>query len=541
MIGRKSMTRFRVAVTTGMAAGLCLLAAVSGCSLTPKNGGTDAGKKKVLVVMLDGLRADILENGAMPNLRRLMDGKWQPGYGCRWSLTARTVPDAKPSSAANHTSIATGATPTKTGIFYNGMTRKGNFKKWPTFLSRIAGAFPEAKTAFAFSWDEDKFVGPDPKVEFHHATDAENAERIPAALAAADGPDATLYFIDVTDHSGHVAGFYPYSHMYLEGAHTVDGYVGRALDAIASRKTFEDEDWLVVVTSDHGGYSRVHGIWGGHCTTIPFLVVSKGGETGELAGRPANYDAAALALEHFGLYGESLGIDGRPLPAEGGMLPARGTAKKPVAHFKFEPKKPAVNALAGGLEPLTAPDGSTAVKGSENLEYENGDNFTVAFWAKMDKPAGRDPAIVANKDWTSGLNPGVAITAGTKTDWVKKPGICLNAALPGKKRIDMGTYDIDYVKWCFYAATKTPDGKVEFYQGGRDGRLYWMAETAKKLELASGMPWRIKQDGTGKYPEAFAGEIREFALWTRSLHRDDIRKLYEAGRNGVDMQEALAK
>ena len=46
---------------------------------------------KALVVMLDGFRADAVENACAPNMQRLVAGKWQPGYGCAWSFTAKTV------------------------------------------------------------------------------------------------------------------------------------------------------------------------------------------------------------------------------------------------------------------------------------------------------------------------------------------------------------------------------------------------------------------------------------------------------------------
>ena len=50
---------------------------------------------KALVIMLDGLRADAVENVAgAANLRMLRDGAWRPEYGCAWSLTANTILDA---------------------------------------------------------------------------------------------------------------------------------------------------------------------------------------------------------------------------------------------------------------------------------------------------------------------------------------------------------------------------------------------------------------------------------------------------------------
>ena len=60
-------------------------------------------KPKALVIMLDGMRADSIENVYTPNLRMLRDGKWQPGYKCAWSLSAHTIYDAITVSGPNHT------------------------------------------------------------------------------------------------------------------------------------------------------------------------------------------------------------------------------------------------------------------------------------------------------------------------------------------------------------------------------------------------------------------------------------------------------
>ena len=65
-------------------------------------------KPKALMIMVDGMRADVMENAPMTNLLRLRDGRWQKGYrGCS-SITGHTLYDARPSSAANHAAIATG-------------------------------------------------------------------------------------------------------------------------------------------------------------------------------------------------------------------------------------------------------------------------------------------------------------------------------------------------------------------------------------------------------------------------------------------------
>ena len=40
-----------------------------------------------LMVMFDGLRADAIESGEMPNLTALRNGTWQTGYNAAWTVT----------------------------------------------------------------------------------------------------------------------------------------------------------------------------------------------------------------------------------------------------------------------------------------------------------------------------------------------------------------------------------------------------------------------------------------------------------------------
>ena len=66
-----------------------------------------AARPMALVIMLDGCRADAVENPTAPNLQKLMAGQWQPGYRGASSLSAHTIPDGPTHSAPNHAAIAT--------------------------------------------------------------------------------------------------------------------------------------------------------------------------------------------------------------------------------------------------------------------------------------------------------------------------------------------------------------------------------------------------------------------------------------------------
>ena len=550
---------------------------------------------KALVIMLDGFRADVLENAVAPNMQRFVEGKWQDGYNCAWSFSAQTVPDALASSAPNHSAIALGVTTAKNKVENNGQYAKTDYAKYPSFLVRIAEAKPDAKTLFLYSWKADGGLCPSSKVEFRwsretasgqglkdgtmRTCDRANGIELEKRLASAAAPDATLFFIDCPDWGGHGhltgdgTGFYPYSTAYLGTINEADAIIGRCLNAIARRPTFKDEDWLVIITSDHGGYSTTHGLKGGHATAIPLIVSSRHVKHGRIPGTPHNYDVAPTVLAHFGIDFSGFDLDGKVVGGETVIDSVRSLADGLAVYLPCDGKKPettvnhagnpcgtALSAAAAAAEIqgdatfsgakggyfegcLTiAPDtngvGGVRLKGSEALQFENGADFALTMWVKMAAPQKGDALIFGNKNWRSGGNPGIALCASKCTEKVKIPGVVFNS-VAADGRTDIGTYDIEYGKWVFYAVTRGADGVLRLYQGGSDGRLYSISGNTEGIKFATGLPFYIGQDGTGRYGRTFAGQIDDFALWTRTLSHDDIRRIYESARKGFSIGDLL--
>ena len=520
-------------------------------------------KPKALVVMLDGMRADTVENASAENIRMLRDGRWQSGYKCAWTLCANTILDAPTVSGPNHVSIATGVTFAKHGVSGNGKN-VCDFAKWPSWLKRVVDARPGTKALFMFSWEWDKSICPSPDVKFLHLADDDSSRTMPEVLASPDAPDAVMWYIDRPDHAGHGFGYYPYSFEYLRAVYHSDRSIGAALKAIASRPTFAEEDWLVIVTADHGGYLKSHGMMHGQATTIPLLVSGRGVPQGRIPGTPRNYDVAPTVLKHFGVDSSGMDLDGKVVGCEVEAGTRRPLSDALAAYLPFDGGV-AKNMVAGGPA-LEIADGKTAslqkgglaagclgvsaganggavLKGSENLVFENGSDFAFTVWVQMHEKEKGDPLVFSNKDWRSGKNAGLALVAskffGEKAMRQKEPGVAFNIGLEGGGRNDLGPYGIERGEWVFYAATLDRLGVLRFYQGGRDGNLYMMSENAAGAAVSSGLPFRIGQDGTGKYRFGFSGRIDDLALWTRTLPHEDVRRIYEAGRKGVPLSELL--
>ena len=72
-----------------------------------------------------------------------------------------------------------------------------------------------------------------------------------------------VYFGSV-DEFGHGAidersSFTPENALYLNAISHVDSHIGELLRAMRARPQFADEDWLVLVCTDHGGRGNSHG------------------------------------------------------------------------------------------------------------------------------------------------------------------------------------------------------------------------------------------------------------------------------------------
>jgi hypothetical protein len=548
-----------------------------------------APRRKAIVFMMDGTRADALFNLDMPTLRKLAEGKWQPGYQGAWSLQARTIDDAYTGSAPNHSSIATGVTATKHRVFKNGQTKNGDYDKWPTWQERYLAAHPDRKAVFGYSWLESGLIGHSKAVikcdSGKDGQDDPNVPRLRPYLTAEDCPDAIMIYIDAPDGGGHYTGFYPYGGFYLCNNFHTDELIGGYLDMIASRKAFASEDWLVIVTSDHGGYGKTHGISGGQCETIPFIIAGRHIVPGMLPGIPRNYDAPVTALDHLGIDVSKLPLDGKVIgkapaatpkalpPREGLVLYANwnGVAANAVKDSPFAPVQVGADKISGGGR-ANAFYGATAVfpggvlgqmtpdvkgkdgkvqkgrlitaagivlKGTEKLPLKDGRGFTVAFWAMLPEAQPGDTVLLGNKAaGAPAEEPGFVLVTSRKTERVKTPGVCLQY-LQGKTPVTVGTFDVEPGKWTFYAVTCTDDGVLLCYQGSNDGHLYWIGGVADQASFANGKPWYLSQPEGDPNPANLQGAVEDFALWIRPLSFRELDAIYRGGRVGHPLQHLL--
>ena len=495
---------------------------------------------KVLIYMLDGARADVMEATDTPAWKMLKENRWADGYHTAWSVTAVNEPFVLPGSAANHTTISTGKFAKnhkvldKQGIFFAPFTQSAT----PTVLERIGRKSPGTFTLLAFSWRPD--VGLLPKSGRWCSicvSDVVNNILLVDILKRPDAPSALIVFDDAPDAGGHNQGFYPHAPQYLERVNAAMTRFGNLLEAIKSRSSFADEEWLIVLCSDHGGCGTRHNLSGGQCNTVPLLYCGKNIPAGVISGRPGNIGIAANVLRHMGLENEVSELDD-----DGKFTAAPPAEARPVAegllYDVVVTDGKIVNRAAGG----SVTSHGTLTVGTESfsnaqggyltldgLKNFAGKKFTVSITLKCDlgKVSG-DPAVFANKNWQNGANPGFAINA-------RKGSFRFNAArnngpvdyvLTSPRRMDL--YEIvpeNADEYGLVAVSVDPEGTVTVFQKSAKGTQYWFTVDGKNLNPVTGLDWNVGQDATGNYKHRAIIDVSSVRVWDRALTLDELRKL----------------
>ncbi|HNQ25072.1 MAG TPA: alkaline phosphatase family protein [Phycisphaerae bacterium] len=263
-------------------------------------------RKKVLVIGVDGTRLDALKVARTPNLDALKAG------GC---FSDRAITHPVTHSAACWSSFFTGVWGDKHLVNDPGNSFAGNqFGRYPNFLRRLEIANSNLNTVAYTRWADLRNVlgGVDAVTNF--SSDAAIATATCSLLAQGD-PDVFYTILLDVDSAGHSYGWGASVSNYVRAIETADGRLGQIVSALTNRVTFAQEDWLMVVLSDHGMHdgsmenSRMtfHLVWG------------RSAARGTIWPSPSIVDASATVLTHMGVaidpaWNLDARVEGLPLP-----------------------------------------------------------------------------------------------------------------------------------------------------------------------------------------------------------------------------------
>ena len=295
-------------------------------------GCVDTGARstpKVLLIGIGGVRADVLAEVPTPNIDALAAGGW-------YTDEARTTTPSV--SGPSWSAMLTGVWPEKHGVTDNTFAGR-DYATWPGFLSRAERERPELATFAALDWlplaelPEGSPVVPatvDERAVFdgydHGWAEADGMVTASAVrhLGEAD-PDAMFVYLGNPDETSHRNS--SIGPEYRDAIALSDRHVGMLVDAVRARPGFASEDWLVLISTDHGRRED-----GGHGGDSPeemtiFILASglAGGDAGGKSTATADWpppgpayivDVATTALDHLGFeIDPAWSLDGRPLSA----------------------------------------------------------------------------------------------------------------------------------------------------------------------------------------------------------------------------------
>jgi len=232
-----TMTKFYLTLYT------CLFVAVTSFATQPR---------KVLVIGIDGVRSDAFLAANTPNLDGLLPQAFYTFDSWHLDITV---------SGPSWSSIMAGVYHDKHGVTNNSYSGS-NYIDFPYFPKRAKELKPSLYCVQITEWapmsDDVYNDGWNLKLK---VPDGQGTPTENAAVTQLANPNLDVLFVyfDAVDLAGHSSGFNPSNPAYISAIENVDGHVGGVLNALYSRPNYANEDWLILLTTDHGGIGTGHG------------------------------------------------------------------------------------------------------------------------------------------------------------------------------------------------------------------------------------------------------------------------------------------
>jgi predicted AlkP superfamily pyrophosphatase or phosphodiesterase len=275
----------------------------------------------VIFIGVDGCRWDAVEAAHTPHLDQLVANGF---FAAGTDIIAPRETPGDTVSGPGWSNLLCGVWPDKHGVVDNSF-KDSNYKRYPHFFARVKEVRPNAVTASFSNWGpiKEKILSAADEIytEDAHGMAAYIAadERVADACLAVlrtKQPDVVMLYQGQVDETGHAKGFHPTVPEYRQAIERVDAAIGRVMQTIRQRPTFSQEDWLVLVATDHGGVGLNHG--GGRMIDDirrTFLIVSGASARNGRTEEPTyQVDVVATALTHLGIEPKpEWRLDGKPV------------------------------------------------------------------------------------------------------------------------------------------------------------------------------------------------------------------------------------
>jgi hypothetical protein len=229
-------------------------------------------EKKTVLIIVDGIPPDVLEKVPTPYLDEIARAG---GYTRAYMGGEKGGYSETPTiSAVGYNSMLTGTWVNKHRVYGNEI-KQPNYHYW-TIFRFLEEQYPEKKTAIFSTWldNRTKLLGEGLeatgklKLDYHFDGFEHDTVNFPqgddrtfifridehvsneaARYIRAEAPDLSWVYLEYTDDIGHMYGDGPEMEKAVALA---DEQIGRIWKAIQYREQQTDEDWLIMITTDHG-------------------------------------------------------------------------------------------------------------------------------------------------------------------------------------------------------------------------------------------------------------------------------------------------
>lgn len=275
---------------------LTLLVFASALHATPR-------AEHVIIVSIDGNKPAVVKESEAPYIKA-MAAEGASTWEASTIFPSITLP--------SHTSMLTGVGPDKHQVLWNGYTPIRGFVKVPTIFSLLRQKEPDAVTAmfvgkvkFRHLWLKDTlnvfdFGGPQSPTPVAGAPEIEKDKK-PSQLVAKQFAEwmksntprlAFVHFPDV-DSAGHKDGWG--SPQQKEAIKVTDQALYQVRRAVEQAGLADST--VIIVSADHGGHDKTHGLDIPDDMLIPWIAWGKGVKKGHvITGKVNTFDTAATAL-----------------------------------------------------------------------------------------------------------------------------------------------------------------------------------------------------------------------------------------------------
>jgi len=278
---------------------------------------------KAVFIIVDGIAGDVIQKLNPPVLGEISKvGGFTLAHVGGGKGTYSQTPTI---SAVGYNSLLTGTWVNKHNVWDNDIAEP-NYNYWNLF--RIAKQNnPALKTAVFSTWEDNrtKLIGEGVQeaggvsvdfkfdglehdtVKYPHDTTRIFIQRIDEAVSdeaariiSTEAPDLSWVYLEFTDDMGHKYGD---SQQFHDAIMAADKQIGKVWEAIKRRQSEHDEDWLIVITTDHGRDSQTGHHHGGQSDRerLTWIVTNASQRNARFNQNPGIVDIFPTICRHLGL------------------------------------------------------------------------------------------------------------------------------------------------------------------------------------------------------------------------------------------------